>query len=213
MPAERQFHFSATVGGLTTNLLSVIKVITPTNGATGVPTNSPFQWSGPTNYSSLGVNKQKFDGTEQASSALAVTATNWPSPPIMTPGTNRFSLTYTSNNFPGITFTVPIDNVSLSVSNWAPHFNLLLTAGSVFVVSAGSSSVQLVNASQVGSSFQFQFVSQTGLTHDIQYRTNLVLGNWLTYTSIPGDGTLKTVTVPLSVFAPSPQGYLRVSTH
>jgi hypothetical protein len=75
-----------------------------------------------------------------------------------------------------------------------------------------SSPVALLNPQTVGSNFQFQFLSQAGFTHSILYRTNLVAGTWQTYSSIGGDGTLKTISVPFSVFSPSKQGFVRVTT-
>ncbi|MCX6924756.1 MAG: hypothetical protein NT154_16310, partial [Verrucomicrobia bacterium] len=77
---------------------------------------------------------------------------------------------------------------------------------------AAASPLTLLNPQTVGSNFQFQFLSQSGFNHSILYRTNLVAGNWQTNSSLAGDGTLKTITVPLSVFAPSQQGFIRVST-
>jgi hypothetical protein len=169
---------------------------------------------GPTNFSTLGVNKQKYDGTEQASAALAITATNWPSPPVMSVGTNRFSITYTSNNFPGITFSVPADMNSISVSNWAAQFNLYSTAASTFVVGVASGTpVLITNPQSLGGSFQLSFTSQASFTHVVQYRTNLTAGNdWQTYSNVVGDGTLKTILVPSSVFSPANQGYIRIAT-
>ncbi len=64
----------------------------------------------------------------------------------------------------------------------------------------------------VGTNFQFQFLSQSGSTNAIQCRTNLIAGNWQSYTNVTGDGTLKTISIPLSVFSPSKQGFVRVLT-
>jgi hypothetical protein len=73
--------------------------------------------------------------------------------------------------------------------------------------------VTLLNSQAGGGTFQLSFLSQSGATHDVQYRTNLVSGlDWQTYTNVAGDGTSKTVSIPLSVFSPSQQGYLRVLT-
>ena len=214
MPNEQQFHFRASVNGLTTNLLSAVKIITPTNGATGVPTNTAFKWLGPTNYSSLNVSKQYYtDNSGYVGAALAVTATNWPSPPTLAVGTNRFDISYTSNNFPGITFTIPVDNASLSVSNWVTHVDLNTIAASVFVVSPGVSPAHLIDVIRTGTNFQFSFISLSTFSHAVQYRTNLTAGsNWQTYTNVTGDGTLKTIPVPFSLFSPAKQGFIRVST-
>jgi hypothetical protein len=76
-----------------------------------------------------------------------------------------------------------------------------------------ASAVKLINIQGLATTLQFQFVSQAGYTNMIEYRTNLLAGSWQTTTNIPGDGTLKTVTIPLSLFSPSRQGFIRVQTH
>ena len=73
--------------------------------------------------------------------------------------------------------------------------------------------VTLLNPQLPGANFQFQFISQAGFIHAVQYRTNLVSGsNWQTYSNVTGDGALKTIPIPLSVFNASRQGFIRVST-
>jgi hypothetical protein len=73
--------------------------------------------------------------------------------------------------------------------------------------------ITLLNPQQSGANFQFQFQSQSGFTHAVQYRTNLVTGqNWQTYSNVTGDGTLKTIGVPQSLFSPAQQGFIRIST-
>jgi len=213
LPNERQFNFSATLNGLTTNLLSAVNIITPTNGATGVPANTAFKWTGPTNYPSLTVSKQYVDGSGYASATLPANATNWPSPPVLTVGTNKFHIEYISNSFPNMTFSVPVDtNDSQTVSGWVTQVNLHTTADSIFVVTAAPLPLSLTNPRGGGTNFQFSFQSQTGFTHSILYRTNLAAGSWITYTNITGDGTLKTIPVPFSLFSPSKQGFIRVLT-
>lgn len=64
-----------------------------------------------------------------------------------------------------------------------------------------------------GANFQLQFLSQAARTHTVQYRTNLLVGSWLTFTNLIGNGTVKTVSVPFSLFgASSRQGFVRIST-
>ena len=72
--------------------------------------------------------------------------------------------------------------------------------------------VTLLNPLYPGSTFQFSFNSQSGFTHNVLYRTNLTTGTWLTNSTVAGDGTLKTINVPLSVFGGAKQGFVRVST-
>jgi len=208
---QRQFQFSVAINGLGSNQVPAVKIITPTNGATGFLSTAAIQWLGPTNYTSLNVSKQNIDGSGYVGTALPVTATSWT--PGLVPGTNRCDINYASNNYPNVSFTVPVDSVdSQTVSVWAAQVNLNSTATSIFVVTAGPSSVQLINMGTTSTNFQFSFQSQTGFTNTIQYRTNLVVGAWRTYTNVVGDGSVKTNMVPLSLFAPSEQGFIRVST-
>ena len=72
--------------------------------------------------------------------------------------------------------------------------------------------INLLIPHTAGTNFQFQFLSQVGFTHAVQYRTNLISGSWQSYTNFTGDGTLKTVSVPLSVFSPSKQGFVHILT-
>jgi hypothetical protein len=76
-----------------------------------------------------------------------------------------------------------------------------------------ASPVALLHPQNNGTNFQFQFASQSGFTHAIQYRTNLLGGTgWQTFSTVAGDGSLKTIPIPLSVFGRSQQGFVRVST-
>jgi hypothetical protein len=78
--------------------------------------------------------------------------------------------------------------------------------------STAAAPVTLLNPQDNGVNFQFHFLSQSGFNHNILYRTNLVVGNWQTNSTVAGDGTLKTSSIPLSVFSPAKQGFVRVST-
>jgi hypothetical protein len=204
-PTQQVYSFQVSISGLNTNLLKAVKVFSPTNGALNVATNPVYYWTGPSNYTTLVV-----DLLSGPVASLPVTATNWASAPTLSIGTNRFDVNYTSNNFPGVTFTTPVDASSNPVRTWTTTVNLSSEAFDIFAV--GATPTQLINAQRTGTNFQFSFLSQTGVTNSVQYRTNLVLGNWLTYSNVTGDGTLKTIPIPLSVFGPSPQGFIRVST-
>jgi hypothetical protein len=52
---------------------------------------------------------------------------------------------------------------------------------------------QLLNASIVGDQFQFEFDSQTGVTHVVQFKTSLSETNWQTLATVPGDDTRKQI--------------------
>jgi hypothetical protein len=72
--------------------------------------------------------------------------------------------------------------------------------------------VTLLNPLNNGANFQFQFLSQSGFTHTILYRTNLTVGSWLSNSTINGDGTVTNISLPFSLFSPAKQGFIRVST-
>ncbi|MGP8199191.1 MAG: hypothetical protein ACLQU4_06790 [Limisphaerales bacterium] len=72
--------------------------------------------------------------------------------------------------------------------------------------------VELLNPKIVGANFQFQFLSQPGATHSILYRTNLAVGNWQIFTSVSGDGTMMTMSLPLSLFSPARQAFVGILT-
>lgn len=208
---QRQFQFSIGINGLNTNLLSAVKLIAPTNGATGFLSTAAIQWLGPANYSTLNVSKQNIDGSAEVGTNLPVSATSWI--PGLIAGTNRCDVNYASNNFPGLSFSVPVDSVdSQTTAVWNAQANLNTTATAIFVVSAGASPVMLLTPNTGGGNFQFSFQSQSGFTNTIQYRTNLASGLWLTYSNVTGDGTLKTIPIPISLFNSSKQGFIRVST-
>ena len=68
--------------------------------------------------------------------------------------------------------------------------------------------VTLLNPQSAGGMFQFQFLSQAGFTHMVESRTNLAAGLWLARTNVPGNGLLKTITLP----ATSGPEFFRVNT-
>lgn len=72
--------------------------------------------------------------------------------------------------------------------------------------------VTLINPQSTGTDFQFSFVSENGFTHSVLYCTNLATETWQTYSNVIGDGTLKIIPVPLSLFGSSGQGFIRVNT-
>lgn len=73
--------------------------------------------------------------------------------------------------------------------------------------------VMMINPQAGPGNFQFGFLSQSPFTNSVQYRTNLVVGTgWQTCSNVVGDGTLKTVAIPLSTFGPAQQVFFRVLT-
>jgi hypothetical protein len=79
----------------------------------------------------------------------------------------------------------------------------------VTYIPATPSPVTLSSVMLVGTNLQFSFLSQVGHTNFVQYSTNLANTNWLPYSTIIGDGTTKTVSVPDNA---SKQEFFRINT-
>lgn len=69
--------------------------------------------------------------------------------------------------------------------------------------------VHLLDPQWIGTNFQFRFVSQIGTVNTVQSRTNLLLGSWQDRTNLVGDGTIKTITLPIES---QPVEFFRVAT-
>ena len=82
----------------------------------------------------------------------------------------------------------------------------------MIAVTAPPEAATLLNPEIVGANFQFQFLSQSGCTHSVLCQTDIAAGACLTNCTVAGDGTLKTVSIPLSVFGSSKAGFVRVLT-
>jgi hypothetical protein len=204
-PTQQVYSFQVSISGLDTNLLKAVKVFLPTNGAVNIATNPAFYWVGPSNFTTLQI--------ELLSGPVAfppVTATNWPSAPTVSYGTNRFDVDYNSNNFPGVTFTTPVDASSNPVRTWTTTVNLTSEAFDNFVVGAPAPlPVLITNLARAGGNLQFSFQTLAGRPHTVQARTNLTLGAWVNLTNFTGDGSLRQFIFPVTN---PPVRFFRVDT-
>jgi hypothetical protein len=206
-PTQQVYSFQVSISGLDTNLLKAVKVFSPTNGSVNVSTNPVFYWNGNglTNFSTLQI--------ELLSGPIAfppITATNWQSAPTLNYGPDRFDVDYTSNNFPGVIFTTPVDASSNPVRTWATSVNLASESFNNFVVGAPAPlPVLLTNLTRVSGNLQFSFQTLAGRPHTIQSRTNLTHGAWVNLTNFVGDGSLKQFAFPATN---PPVQFFRVDT-
>jgi hypothetical protein len=210
-PQEKLYTFTVSASSFTSNSLVAVHVLTPLDGASGILTNTPYQWTGPAGWSNLTVHAwQERYGTnyDYAYANLPVPSVTWPAGPVLAPGTNFFNVEYQRTSITNFVVSAPYPEWSVGDIT----YQSAATAG----FRAGGTSAQpvaLLNPHNTGGAFQFQFLSQVSFTHAVQYRTNLVAGsNWQTYSNVTGDGALKTIPVPLSIFNPAKQGFIRVST-
>lgn len=193
-PSQQVFQFSVSLNSLTTSLLAPVNILVPTNNAVNVPTNSPFQWSGPANYTYITTYAYQLPSYNYIGSAsLSESATNWPSPPLLPYGTNDFSVTYVtypSTNF-AFTTPVPVDANTNLLSSWNPAGELYTLSDILFVVGAPAPLPVKLSGTPPqsnGGSFQLLFQTLTGRPETIQMSTNLTSGLWTDVTNFIGDG-------------------------
>jgi Concanavalin A-like lectin/glucanases superfamily len=208
-PQEKLYTFTVNAFAFSSNSLAPVHIVAPLDGASAVATNTPYQWTGPNTWSNLTTQAWlSRSGTNYyyANANLPVTTVSWPAGPTLLPGTNFFNVEYDQYNVTNFVVGSPYPEWSVGSIGYQSS----ATAG--FLVSGVTAlPATLLNPKNNNTNFQFQFLSQAGYTHAIQYRTNLVQGsNWQTYSNVTGDGTLKTIPIPLTVFSPSKQGFVRV---
>ncbi|HSY17576.1 MAG TPA: choice-of-anchor tandem repeat GloVer-containing protein [Candidatus Acidoferrales bacterium] len=198
-PSEHVFHFTISASGLMADKLAPVNILVPAANAVNVPTNSPLQWTGPASYSSIFVEAYQqypafaFDGY----TSLPGEATNWPAPPALLVGTNYFYISYSSNNFPDVTFTTPADNLMTPILNWSTEVDLSSVEFISFVVGGSGPAPALLVPSQpsYGGALQFSFQTQNGHPETIQTSTNLT-GGWLDVSNFTGDGSVRQFSFP-----------------
>ena len=208
-PQEKLFTFTVNAFAFSSNSLAAVRILAPLDGASAVATNTPYQWTGPNTWSNLTAQAwltRSGTNYNYANANLPVTTVNWPAGPVLLPGTNFFNVEYDEYNVTNFGVGSPYPEWSVG----SIGYQSIATAG--FLVSGVTAlPATLLNPKNNNTNFQFQFLSQAGYTHAVQYRTNLVKGsNWQTYSNVTGDGTLKTIPLPLTVFSPSKQGFVRV---
>jgi hypothetical protein len=196
--AERFYTFQVTINGLDTNVLGPVTIFSPANDATNVTTTPVFHWNGPANFPSVFLKVFQPGLGGESSLTLPGTATNWPSPPTLSPDTNRFEVEYSSNDFAGVTFTTPVNLAMEPLAGWLANADLRSGAASVFTVQGVPpvQPAQITNVVRTPGNIGFGFNTSNGPIYRIQARTNLIIGTWLELTNFPGDGTLKQFTFP-----------------
>jgi len=210
-PASAEYYFDITVDSLSTNDLPPAFVMEPLDGATGVATNTGYQWFGPPTFDSLVVSVRNVENaTSLGFASLTTTETTWTNGPALPNGTNSFSAAYTSLGFFGLTIGEPEDDNFNPLAYWDSSVQLTTRGYSKFVAASGfiPLPVTLLPPTMVGGGLGISFVSQSGALHFVEYSTNLVDGPWMPATNFPGDGATNQIALPST----NPAAFYRVQT-
>lgn len=113
-PQEEHYTFTLETGDVSSNSLGAVTILNPANGSFNVSSNSPFSWAGPTGFDAITVSVRNA-----ATNTLAATETNWTSGPILDPGTNFLAVMYGREITSVCTVTVPTNDVTGILTNWA----------------------------------------------------------------------------------------------
>jgi len=189
--SSTEYYFDITVDSLSTNALPPVLVLDPPDGASDVATNTAYQWLGPATFDTLLVGVNSLEMV-----VLPITTTIWTNAPTLLPGTNSFGVTYTQNNFLGLTISEPEDDNLNPLAFWDASVFLKTSGYSIFVAGSSLVPVVLLPPMVVNGDFSLSFISQPGALHFVEYSTNLVDGPWMPATNFPGDGTTNRVTLP-----------------
>lgn len=196
-PSEQVFTFTASISGLTTNLLEAVTIHSPAHGAVGVPTTPAFHWTGPLALPGIYVYAYAVTGGVWNGRSLTVPATNWPSPPTLTEGTNRFWVQYQLMDYPNASFTTPQDSSSQPIDSWTARVTLRSSAFTQFVVGGGPVG-ELLDPTLTEAGLQFGLATQAGQGYAIDGRTNLLNGTWTTLTNFTGTGGVMEFVFPVT---------------
>jgi hypothetical protein len=71
-------------------------------------------------------------------------------------------------------------------------------SGNSAAVGSSISAFQIYNAQFIGATFQFSFASQAGVVCVVESSTPLPVSVWQPRTNVTGDGTLKTIQLPMN---------------
>jgi hypothetical protein len=160
------------------NTLPLVGITYPVQGATNIPNQPTFTWTGATNPDVLFVQVSADNGFVQ-STDLPFTQTNWLCPvPLTDGGTYNFLMWYTTNADTTILATTPLNGLSQPISGWVSTSTLYADDGSTFTVTPGPppSPIILTGGTLLGNGdFQFSFTNFPYKSFTALGTTNLAL--------------------------------------
>ena len=130
--SEQQYTFTVSANALNESSLPAVTISTPADGATGVATNTTFNWSGPATWSSLDLLDNIPDYSFYYPAYPAPTTTTWAISGLPS-GTNIFTATYATNAAQWITISTPVDNLANPFTNWVSGSQLFVSGQSDFI--------------------------------------------------------------------------------
>jgi len=165
-PLERLYTFSLATGTIATNSFGQAVITAPANGGINVTSNTPFLWTGPTNFDGVDVNLWNLAGD-----TLAATATTWSNAAPLPPGTNFFSVAYFRDVTTNYAVSCPTNTMFGALTNWTVNAITLKTIGRAGFITEGLAPSTLGAALDSRSMIwetggDANWFSQAAITHD-----------------------------------------------
>jgi hypothetical protein len=160
------------------NTLPLVAITYPAHGATNIPNQPTFTWTGATNPPVLFVQVSADNGFGR-STDLPLTQTNWLCPvPLTDAGTYSFLMWYTTNADPAILATTPLNGQSQPIAGWVSTSTLYTYDNVTFIVTNGPppSPIILTGGTLLNTgAFQFSFSNFPHKSFTALGTTNLAL--------------------------------------
>jgi hypothetical protein len=117
--SETNYAFAVSIDNVTTGLFGDITISYPAADSSITNRFPDFQWTSTSQLPQINVAAYDIDHTASYGAVLPTGSTNWTPFAELALGENRFYPRYSSNNFAGITFTVPTNTVDgLPLNGW-----------------------------------------------------------------------------------------------
>lgn len=184
--SEQLYYFTVSFTGVTSNLLGNVQVSYPLEGSTGVENNPTYQWTGPSHFPTIAAHSrhEPYGTGNNYDITLPGSATSW-TPGELTPGQNYLLLIYSTNGYPGISFTTPTNIVGNPLAGWQAQGDLYSYRYSFFNV-AGTTG-------QGGHQLKAHYSFENGQIFAFDYSGN---GNNIGIIANSGGGTRYTTNSP-----------------
>jgi len=113
-PQETLYFFTVASLSFHVDALGPVAITAPRDGGINIPSNTPYAWSGPTNWDFVSAEAVNYYGD-----FLDPADVEWPSGPILDPGTNQFLVSYGRDVSAEVTISTPTNGTAGLLSDWA----------------------------------------------------------------------------------------------
>jgi len=112
------YTFTINAAWFESNALVLPSIVAPADGMINVPSNTVFNWSGPSEWDQIAVQSYHDDQLDYVQEFLGGDQVDWTNGPILQPGTNFFSVTYRIDLTSLVDISTPTNYWEGALTNW-----------------------------------------------------------------------------------------------